>query len=206
MAIAETRKIGLFGGTFDPPHRGHLAAAESAMKFVGLDTVHFLVANDPWQKSGTRSLTPAHLRLSMTRALLTDLAGESRDRFIVDDREVARGGATYTVDTLEQIHAESPGVSIHLIVGQDTGAKIASTWRRPERIFELATIVVVSRDSAALRTSELPSDSIYVEMDPVDVSSSAVRASVERGLDVSGETSPGVMDIIAANHLYRGAR
>lgn len=197
----------MFGGTFDPPHRGHFAAALAAADHAGLDEVRFLVANDPWQKTGLAGPAPATVRQEMARALLEDLAtGDHRGRFDVDDREIRRGGVTYTVDTLEELHEQSPGVSLHLIVGQDTASRIVSTWREPRRIFELARIVVVSRDSGVLRTNDLPSDSMYVEMSPVDLSSSAVRELVRQGRDVSRETSPGVQRIIEAHGLYREPR
>jgi nicotinate-nucleotide adenylyltransferase len=194
-------KVGLFGGTFDPPHLGHLRAAQAAASQLGLEEVLFVVANDPWQKSDQRTVTPAALRRDMVEQLL-----EGHTGFAVDDREIRRGGPSYTADTLEEIHAERPDVELYLIVGQDSAASIGTTWQRPEVIFSLATVVVVTRPGGALPKSALPSDSIYVEMNPVNVSSSQIRHVASLGESIADLTSDGVAQFIATHGLYRGAQ
>ena len=106
------RRIGLFGGTFDPPHMGHLAAALAAKEALGLDEVLFVVANDPWQKSGQRPITEARHRLAMTELLVEDADGIE-----ASDAEILRGGESYMIDTVSDMRQR--GHEITLIVGAD---------------------------------------------------------------------------------------
>ena len=201
MPNPSPQRLGLLGGTFDPPHRGHLAAAIAVRDALGLDRVDFLVANDPWQKVGEREVTPAALRLEMVRALVNGVDGMG-----VDDREVHRGGLTYTVETLEEIAREQPSTDVFLIVGQDTADRI-HTWKRHEEVLALSTLVIVNRDEntqhvpASLATARVQ----CVSMPAVDVSSTGVRAAVAAGDDISMMTSIAVSEIIRTHGLY-GAR
>lgn len=198
MPNPSPQRLGLLGGTFDPPHRGHLAAALAVRDALSLDRVDLLVANDPWQKSGEREVTPAAVRLQMVRALVEGCEGIG-----VDDREVLRGGPTYTVETLEEIAVEQPGTEVFLIVGQDTADRI-HTWHRHADLLALSTLVIVNRDQnvqqvpAALAGARVQ----VVTMPLVDVSSTKVRASVATGDDVSVMTSTSVASLIRANGLY----
>lgn len=194
-------RIGLLGGTFDPPHFGHLAAAEVTKTQVALDEVWFVVAHDPWQKSDSRAVTPAEVRLEMVRAAI-----EGTAEYVADDREIRRGGITYTADTLEEIHRERDDVEVYLIVGQDTAAKIHSTWHRPEVVCALSTLVVVTRSGTPFDASVVPANSIFVSMNPVDVSSSVVREAVAHGEDIQSLTPLGVRRVIEAHGLYRGVQ
>ena len=110
-------RIGVFGGTFDPPHIGHLAVAVEVRHALALDRVLMVVANDPWQKRGARVLTPAADRLEMVRAAAQDLDGVE-----ADDREIRRGGPSYTVDTVEELLGEQPGAELFVVVGADAAA------------------------------------------------------------------------------------
>lgn len=192
------RRLGLLGGTFDPPHVGHLAAAQAVLAELHLDRVDFLVANDPWQKSDSRNVSPSDVRLQMVAALV-----RGREGLGVDDREIRRGGLTYTADTLEEIHRESTGVEIFLIVGADTAARM-STWHRPEVVRRLSTLVVVNRTGQ----QEVSADSsvIHVTMQPIDVSSTKIRECVSRGESIESLTTPDVARIIDSNSLYRGVQ
>jgi nicotinate-nucleotide adenylyltransferase len=192
------QRLGLLGGTFDPPHRGHLAAALAVRDALGLDRVDFLVANDPWQKSGDRDVTSAAIRLQMVRALTDDVDGIG-----VDDREVRRGGPTYTVETLEELAIECPGTDVFMIVGQDTADRI-HTWHRHEDLLALSTLVIVNREQNAQHVPAALADARvqFVSMPLIDVSSTSVRAAAGSGDDVSGMTSAGVADIVRANGLY----
>ena len=193
-------RLGLLGGTFDPPHVGHLAAARAVLGALGLDRVDFLPANDPWQKTGGgRDVTPADVRLAMVRALVGDTAGLG-----VDDREIRRGGVTYTVDTLEDIHREMPGVELFLVVGADTASRF-HTWHRHEEVAALSTLVVVNRDHEEQVVPSGATNVEFVHMDRVDVSSTAVRAAVGEGIDVTSQVGSAVSGIIADRGLY-GAR
>lgn len=193
-------RLGLLGGTFDPPHLGHLAAARAVREALGLDRVDLLPANDPWQKTdGGRDVTAPSVRLEMVRALVQGEVGLG-----VDDREIRRGGPTYTADTLEEIHGETPGMEVHLIIGADT-ARTFGTWRRPGVVASLSTLVVVNRGDETAPAPEGAARVEFVAMSPVHVSSSAVRAAVARGEDVSDEVGAAVARVIADHGLYAGA-
>lgn len=193
-------RLGLLGGTFDPPHLGHLAAARTVRNALGLDRVDLLPANDPWQKSvGGRVVTEASVRLAMVRALV-----QGEDGLGVDDREIRRGGPTYTADTLEEIHAEMPGMEVHLIIGADT-ARTFGTWMRPGVVAALSTLVVVNRGDETVSAPEGAVRVVHVTMVPVETSSSSVRAAVARGLDVTDEVGAAVAQVIAGHRLYAGA-
>ena len=166
--------------------------AEAVRTQLGLDQVLFVVANDPWQKSGTRSVTPAAVRIEMVRAVVDGHPGIE-----VDDREIRRGGPTYTADTLEEIHAELPDTEIFLIVGADTASHM-STWHRPEVVARLSTLVVVNRTDHDSDTS----NAVSVVMPPVDVSSTLIRDRVAAGQPITHLTTDGVANVIAQHRLY----
>ncbi len=198
MPNPASRRLGILGGTFDPPHLGHLAAAEAVRTQLGLDQVLFLVANDPWQKSDARAVTPADVRLKMVHSLI-----DGRPGLGVDDREIRRGGLTYTADTLEEIHAESPSTDVFLIVGADTASRM-HTWHRPDVVARLSTLVVVNRNDGTNPNMRL--NAIGVAMEPVDVSSTLIRTRVAAGESIAGLTTDGVADIITQHRLYEGIR
>ena len=158
-----------------------------------------MVAGEPWQKVAQRSITPAEVRLEMVRALV---AGESG--ITVGDDEVRRGGPTYTVDTLRALRESHPTTEFFLVLGSDA-ARNLPTWREADAVVGLSTLVVVIRpDTPAVRPSG--ADTVeFVAMQEVAVSSSAVRAAVSAGTDVSGMVTPAVARIISAHGLY-GAR
>lgn len=196
------RRLGLLGGTFDPPHLGHLAAALAVQTQVGLDEIVLLVANEPWQKVGDRQVTPAQVRFEMTEALVEEIP-ELR----ADDREIRRGGPTFTVDTLEEIHAEHPDTEIFLIVGADTASRL-ETWHRASDVVRLSTIVKVNRDNSTKVATEFLRDArlVNVTMTPVDVSSSAIREAVAHGESIDSLTSSSVATIIRDRSLYVGTK
>lgn len=198
MTRPAPQRIGLLGGTFDPPHVGHLAIATTVCSALSLDTVVFVVANDPWQKTGDRAVTPAALRLEMTRALV-----EGHKQFSVDDREIRRGGPTYTVDTLNELHQENLDAEIFLIVGADTASRI-HTWHRYEDVLSLSTLVVVNRsDASSILAPELAHAHVeLVSMPVVDVSSTQIRDAVAQGASIEGMTTAGVLSVIDAKGLY----
>ena len=196
------RRLGILGGTFDPPHAGHLAAAVAVQTQVGLDDLVLMVANEPWQKVGDRQVSPANLRFEMTDALVEGIPG-----LRADDREIRRGGPTFTVDTLEEILADQPGTEIFLIVGADTAARL-DTWHRASDVVALSTIVIVNRDDStntapgSLRDARV----VNVSMNPVDVSSSAIRELVARGESIDSATTSSVISIIRGHSLYVGTQ
>ena len=191
------RRLGLLGGTFDPPHLGHLAAARIVLTQLGLDHVDLLVANDPWQKTDERTVTPAGLRLQMAEALVAGEAGLG-----VDDREIRRGGPTYTADTLEELRRQQPETELFLIVGSDTAERI-TTWHRPEVVRSLSTLVIVNRGEQ--KAPQQVDSAIHVFMESVEASSTSIRDRITRGDSVDHLTVKGVLNIIQANGLYRSA-
>lgn len=200
MPHARTPRIGLLGGTFDPPHIGHLAAAKAVKDQLGLDEVRLVVANDPWQKSAKRNVSAASIRLEMTRELVKDIPG-----LVVDDCEIRRGGQTFTADTLEDIHRGEPDAEIFLIVGADTAARI-HTWNRPETVLALSTLVVVNRGTSTAELPELAGARVVqVHMDPVDIASSQIRVMVRAGESVVDVTNEAVSELIAQHSLYEVA-
>jgi len=196
------RRLGILGGTFDPPHAGHLAAAVAVQTQVVLDEVVLMVANEPWQKVGDRQVTPANLRWEMTEALVEGVPG-----LRADDREIRRGGPTFTVDTLEEILVEQPDTEIFLIVGADTAERL-ETWHRASDVVRLSTIVIVNRDDVTNTAPGFLHDArvVNVSMNPVDVSSSAIRESVARGQSIDSATSSSVVSIIRDHSLYVGTQ
>ena len=196
------RRLGILGGTFDPPHAGHLAAALAVQTQVGLDDVVLMVANEPWQKVGDRQVTPARVRFEMTEALVQGISG-----LRADDREISRGGPTYTVDTLEEILADQPGTEIFLIVGADTAQRL-ETWHRASDVVALSTIVIVNRDDVTNASPGFLHGArvVNVSMNRVDVSSSAIREAVANGESIDSLTSPSVASIIRDCSLYVGTK
>jgi nicotinate-nucleotide adenylyltransferase len=194
--------LGILGGTFDPPHAGHLAAAVAVQTQVALDELVLMVANQPWQKVGDRQVTPAQVRFEMTEALVDGISG-----LRADDREIRRGGPTYTVDTLEEIIAEHPDTEIFLIVGADTASRL-ETWHRASDVVRLSTIVIVNRDDVTNAASGFLHDArvVNVSMNPVDVSSSAIREAVAHGEAIVSATSSSVASIIRDRSLYVGTK
>lgn len=197
MPDAKTRRIGLLGGTFDPPHQGHVAAALAVLHELTLDEVRLVVAHDPWQKSAKRNVSPAHVRLEMTRELVKNVSG-----LTVDDSEIQRGGQTFTSETLEDLRRKEPDAEIFLIVGADTAARI-HTWNRPETVLALSTLVVVNRGTSTVELPEISEAHIvHVHMKPVDIASSDIRVKVRAGESVASLTNDAVQHIIQAQHLY----
>ena len=135
-------KVGLFGGTFDPIHMGHLIIAEGARSRLALDEVLFVPAGQPWLKEGMK-ITEGRHRLAMV-----SIAVRSNPSFRVSDVEIERPGPSYTVDTLAELkRCLAPAAAIYLILGLDSLREIGR-WRKPQRIFDMARVVGVSRPGA----------------------------------------------------------
>src|SRR5688572_955042 len=132
-------RIGVFGGTFDPIHVGHLVTAVNVRHELSLDEVLLVVANDPWQKTGHQLVTPAQDRLAMVTAAIENVKGIS-----ASDVEIRRGGASYTADTLRDLQRERPDAELFLILGSDAAAGLP-TWEHVDEVRALSTLVVVTR-------------------------------------------------------------
>jgi nicotinate-nucleotide adenylyltransferase len=168
------RRVGLLGGTFDPPHLGHLVVAECARVELELDEVRLLVAGEPWMKGSAP--TSAEQRLAMARAAVA-----ADGHLCVDDREVHRAGPTYTADTLRELAGVEPDADWFFLLGEDAAAGLAD-WHRVEEAFALATFVVVTRPGHAAPTPEqLPGRIVHLEVPQLEVSSTQLRERFARG-------------------------
>ena len=192
----------IFGGSFDPPHVAHVALPRQVALTIGADVVLYIPAGRAPHKLDKRQTDPAH-RLAMLRLALA----EEPDTLVLDDeiRRADDGRPSYTVDTLEDLHARlAPDAQMRLLIGTDQ-VDIFESWYRWERVAELAEPVVMRRPSAA---GELPDDlpepwpGRVVEVTHTDVSSTAVRQRVRDGLALDGWVHPDVADYIAQHRLY----
>lgn len=189
--------IGLLGGTFDPPHLGHLVVAEVVRDALGLDEMRFLVAGDPWMKHHE---SPAAHRVKMA-----SLAADTLDGLAVDDRETRRPGATYTAETLTVLTTEHPDDDWYFVVGSDAAASLPR-WHRAGDVLRLATMVVVDRPGHRLAQgldAELTRPVRHVDVPSVDVSSTDMRARVAAGRTIRVLVPDPVVDYIHENRLYR---
>ncbi len=188
-------RVGLFGGTFDPPHLGHLVTAVNVRYVLKLDLVVLMVANDPWQKHGTREVASALDRLAMVQAAIAGVDG-----LIAGDDEITRGGPSYTADTVAALRERYLGAELFTIVGDDAAAKFGS-WQRANEIAKLSTLVVVDRPGSPLMP---PSEFDWhrVEVPRLEVSSSDLRARFIDGRPLEYLVSDAVLQVIAARNLY----
>lgn len=189
----------MFGGTFDPPHIGHLVAALYSFEAISLDRLLFVISNIPWQKVGQRVVTPAEQRLAMVEAAI---AGDAR--FEASRVEIDRGGDSYTAETLAELQVHHSDSELFLILGADAAAGI-HTWRRAERLAELATVVVVAREGTA--AVSLPGFRVeHVTMPRLDISSTDLRRRIGAGSSVDWLIPGPVQSVIEAHRLYREDR
>ena len=197
MPLAETKpqRIGVFGGTFDPPHVGHLVTAVNVRFELDLDLMILMVANVPWQKVGTRSITPAPDRLAMVRA-----AVDSVPCLVAGDHEIRSGGHSYTADTLSALADEFPGAELFTVVGDDAAAGIHS-WARAAEVIERSRLVVVDRPGEPVRLDP-EIDWIRVEVPRLDVSSTDLRERCRDGRPLDYLVTDDVKAVIVDRDLY----
>jgi nicotinate-nucleotide adenylyltransferase len=212
-AVAGPRSIGILGGTFNPPHLGHVAVADHARSALGLELVLLTPAHIPPHKP-TAPDPGSECRLAMCR-----LAVDGADGVAVCTVELERGGPSYTVDTLRSIHASHPHAELTFIVGADVASTLPS-WREPRELLELADLAVAARagsDRAAVVEAvaglrggpasegagrELPVR--FLDMAEIEISSSMVRRRVAAGESIEELVGPAVARYIAEHDLYRG--
>ena len=194
-ADASSLRIGVFGGTFDPPHVGHLVTAVNVRHALHLDLMIMMVANYPWQKVGIRSITPAEDRLAMVAAAVSDVPG-----LVAGDHEVRSGGPSYTADTLAALALEYPDATLFTVVGDDAAAGIRS-WDRVEEVIERSCLVVVDRPGDPVEL-DADIDWIRVEVPRLEVSSTDLRARWADGRPLDYLVTDDVLAVIAARGLY----
>ncbi|MFI4984952.1 MAG: nicotinate (nicotinamide) nucleotide adenylyltransferase [Solirubrobacterales bacterium] len=218
--------IGILGGSFNPPHLGHLALARHAREQLGLERVLLMPACVSPHKSDAADPGPEH-RLEMCRLLIGDAPGLS-----VCALEIDRGGASYTVDTLEALHASHPDAELTFIVGADTASTLPA-WHEPARLLELAGLAVAARAGSTRRdvldrvaslgrtsggvasaATLLTGDPVrggtpsghrgvrFLEMPVMEVSSSMARECTARGLPIDEIVGPAVARYIGEHGLY----
>lgn len=199
------RRLGLLGGTFDPPHIGHLVAAVSVGDALHLDEVWLVPNGDPWQKRD-RPVTPAPVRLAMAEAAVEGVPG-----LAVSDVEVRRSGPSYTIDTVEELEAADPDRDLVVVIGRDTALGLA-TWERHEDLLARVEVAVVDR-ALPLPGEPVPELPVLpgarltpVPMRRIDVSSTELRALVAAGRPVVPLVPPPVAALIDEHRLYRELR
>ena len=198
------KKIGIFGGAFDPPHNAHVALAQTALAELELDALHVIPTGQAWHKA--RALSAPEHRLAMAKLAFADLP-----RVVVDDREIKRPGPTFTIDTLRALQAENPSAQLHLVMGSDQFGAIKQ-WHQWQAIFEIAIICVADRAhfdwAIGLNDSENGRESrvLTLLMPPMSVSATQIRQRLAQGL---GENQlspdllpPAVASYIAQHRLY----
>ena len=190
-------RIGLFGGSFDPPHLGHLAFARFALDALAPDRLLWLPAGRQWQKPDQVMAAGVH-RVQMLKRLT---AGEPR--FAVDDRELHRRGPSFTADSLREFRLEQPDAELMFLIGQDQYARLP-TWYRAELVTELATLVVVPRGGEpVVAPPGMPPHRLQVlDLPDIPISSTVVREAIARGGDIAPLVGPEVASYIASHRLY----
>ena len=192
-------RVGVFGGTFDPPHVGHLVVAVNARYALRLDRLLLVVANDPWQKSHARVVSKAEDRFALVEAAVRGVDGVEASRVELD-----RGGVSYTADTLTALRDEDPSRELFLIVGSDAAAGLPS-WERGDEVRRLATVVVATRPGAE---EGAPPDGWSwerLETPRLEVSSTDLRSRVVDGRPLDYLLTQAVIDCIRSRGLYRAA-
>lgn len=186
-------RLGVFGGTFDPVHVGHLVGAVEARYQLDLDRVLFVVARDPWQKRG-QVVAPADARFAMVAAAVAGVDG-----FEASTLELDRSGPTYTIDTVSDLAAAHR--DLFLIVGADAAAGL-DAWKRAESLREAVTVAVLARATDTALEPLIGWDVRPVTMPRIDVSSTALRDRLARGAPVDFLVPPGAIRVIRERRLY----
>ncbi|MHB1928191.1 MAG: nicotinate-nucleotide adenylyltransferase [Acidimicrobiales bacterium] len=193
-------RIGIFGGTFDPIHVGHLVAAVNAKHALALDRVVMMVANVPWQKAGVRAVTSAEDRFALVEAAVGGVPG-----LVAGRQEIDRGGESYTADTLQELAEDQPDAELFVVVGWDVAGELA-TWERIEDVQRLATLVIVNRPGAG-RPRGLDGVGWRVEevtVPNLEISSTDLRARAADGRPLDYLVPEAAVHFIRVRGLYAG--
>lgn len=200
---AAPKRLGVFGGAFDPPHLAHRALAEVALAQLQLDELRVLPTGQAWHK--TRPLTEAQHRLAMAALAFADLPG-----LVLDDREIRRTGPSYTLDTLRELKAEYPQAELYLVMGKDQADALPS-WRDWQEIVQLAIICVADRDGLTGQETrfvpppEMAARFHKLHMPVMDISATGIRSRIAARQGIAPLVSAPVARYIADHHLYTSA-
>ncbi|TMD19332.1 MAG: nicotinate (nicotinamide) nucleotide adenylyltransferase [Chloroflexi bacterium] len=196
-------RLGVLGGTFDPIHLGHLAAAEAAIECADLDQVVFVPTGTPPHRP--RAMASGEQRLEMCR-----FATAGDPRFTVSNIELEREGPSYTLDTLLALRGANPHAEMFLVLGWDAASQLRS-WYRPDEVLALAPVIVITRPGRAaptiddVKTAGLdPARVILCPRPTPSVSGSDLRRDLMAGRPVTGRVPEAVEHYIATHHIYRG--
>lgn len=195
---AAPARVGMFGGAFDPPHRAHVALARAAVDQLALDRLYVFPTGNAWHKD--RTLAPAEHRFAMAQLAFAGVAAVQ-----VDDRELRRTGATYSIDTLRELRAAHPQAVLHLLMGEDQAAGF-TRWHAWEDVAQLAVLCVAGRGTgegvAALRA--LPGVRVRgLELAQMPESATDIRHRLTMGQDIAELVGPAVASYIETHHLYQ---
>ena len=194
-------RVGIFGGTFDPVHVGHLVVAVAVHHALALDETRVVVAADPWKKDPP-PIAPAAERYEAVQAAVYDMEVAG---VVADERELSRGGPTYTIDTVEELLASDPSCELFLVVGYDA-ALYLDGWHRVDELRELVTLVVVNRPRFD-EVVDVPGWKVeVVDVPSIDVSSSMVRERLAAGLPVDGLVPAAAMRVMRKYGRYAVGR
>jgi nicotinate-nucleotide adenylyltransferase len=185
--------VGLFGGSFDPVHHGHLIVGRVASETLGLDSLRFVPAREQPFKRGQHGAPAEH------RAAMLDLAVAGAAGFAVERSELERPGPSYTVDTLRTLHAREPGIRLTLLLGADAAVEIEA-WHRAEEIPALATVVVFARAGVPVPSSRLFARS--VEVPAIEISATEIRRRVREGRSIRYWVPDPVAEYVTRHRLY----
>jgi nicotinate-nucleotide adenylyltransferase len=195
------KRLGVFGGAFDPPHRAHVALAQAAVEQLQLDELRVFPTGQAWHKSNALT-SPAH------RLALAKLGFGGLPRTVVDDRELHRPGPTYTIDTLRELKAEQPDAQLFLVMGEDQAVAL-TRWREWEAIVQLTIICVAARPDAQGQSGAagagLPAQAEFrlLRLPPMPESATQVRGRVAHGEGIAHLVPPGVASYIEQHNLYQ---
>ncbi len=198
--MSAARRLGLFGGAFDPPHNAHVALAQAALAQLQLDELRVLPTGNAWHKA--RGLSPAEHRLAMARLAFAGVPG-----VVVDDRELRREGPTYTVDTLRELRREHPQDTLVLVLGADQ-ADTFDQWRESAEIARLAIISIAGRPRAAepagtVNAARVPGGRwVAITLPPLPVSATDIRERRAAGHGIDHLVPAPVARYIDRHHLY----
>ena len=210
-AALKTQRIGVFGGAFDPPHNAHLALARAALAQFELDALHVVPTGQAWHKA--RSLSAPEHRLAMAK-----LAFENLPRVVVDGRELRRTGPTFTIDTLQALHAENPQAQLYLVIGADQFADFGH-WHRWQEILQIAIICIAGRALSTGIKAEFDAQSdkfeasnprfLTLDLPLMPVSATRIRKLIASGGAAAAEIAQllpePVARYISLHQLYRSA-
>lgn len=197
------KKIGILGGTFNPIHNGHIAIAREAYHYLQLDKIIFIPSGVSYLKTG---VLPAKDRYEMVREAIQDYSF-----FDISDIEIKRAGNSYTYETLQELHQTNPNDRFYFILGADSLYSI-QTWKEPEIIFELCTIVCAVRDDVSKSQLQQKADMLHEDfgaevillpMDHIDISSTEIRKFIYRDESISDQIPLSVFDYIKEHQLYK---